>query len=165
MYTTEYIIHDPSEYGKPGMLTCIVDGSASPEIAVQVTWWAQGRELENGNKYLMDFEPSEEKGVLVYRLTVNDIQHSDIGSYLCRLATEFSIEDSQHAWIKSDFRNGERRCCFWNYLLPFHGGSHVTASIQHNKQVKDWVTTGSIMRVSSRVYYSCVHIFQLLQWI
>ncbi len=101
---TEYIIHDPSDYGKPGLLTCTVD--TSPDIAIHVAWWAHGKKLENSEKYQMDFQKTNEEDVLEYRLKVSDVQHSDIGSYLCQLATDFAVEDSQAVWIQTDFRRG-----------------------------------------------------------
>ena len=45
--------------------------------------------------------------VLQHKLVIEDVQHSDIGSYLCQLSTAHRVEDSQEAWLQVDFRKGK----------------------------------------------------------
>lgn len=49
--------------------------------------------------------------VKVFRLHMDTVQQSDIGSYLCRLSSDYNVEESQEAWIKVDYRNGNVQFC------------------------------------------------------
>ena len=105
IYTTEYIIHSPDNYGKPGVLTCTIQ--TSPDTETHVTWWTNGTELHSNGKYEMDSLPTDQKDVRQFLLKINNLQQSDIGSYLCQLRSDFALEETHPAWIQVDFRKGK----------------------------------------------------------
>lgn len=104
MYTTEFIIHSPEDYGKQGELTCMVQTTSDTES--HVAWWTNGTQLESNRKYTMDHIPNEENDMVKFRLIINNLQQSDIGSYLCQLTSDYDVEDTQAAWVQVDFRKG-----------------------------------------------------------
>ena len=108
MYTTEYVIHRESDFGKPGQLSCAVQTSTDTQS--HVTWWADGVELKEGGNYRMSSSFMSDE-VKVFRLHMDTVQQSDIGSYLCRLSSDYNVEESQEAWIKVDYRNGNVQFC------------------------------------------------------
>ena len=110
IYTTEFVIRSQSDFGQPGQLTCTVQ--TSPDAGITVAWWVNGSKIETeGNtKYHTEVIPMNPDDVMQYRLTIDDLQHSDIGSYLCQLSTDYRTEDSQEAWLQVDFRKGQ--CIF-----------------------------------------------------
>ena len=103
LYTTEYVIHQASEFGQAGQLTCAVN--TSPDTESHVTWRANGEAIQDGAKYSRSVSSSSEEVMLFY-LHVADIQQSDIGSFLCQLSSDYNREDSQEAWIRVDYRKG-----------------------------------------------------------
>ena len=105
IYTTEFIVHSEREFGQSGQLTCMVQ--ISPDTSSHVTWWTNGTQLKNSEKYIVDSVANGEEDVIQHRLTVRNLQHSDIGSYLCQLSSDFSIETSQPAWVQVDFRKSK----------------------------------------------------------
>ena len=72
-----------------------------------MTWWTNGTQLKNSEKYIVDSVANGEEDVIQHRLTVRNLQHSDIGSYLCQLSSDFAIETSQPAWVQVDFRKSK----------------------------------------------------------
>ena len=110
LYTTEYVIHQESEFGTSGHLSCAVETSADTQS--HVTWWANGKELQEGDKYRMSSSEMS-KEVRLFQLAVEKVQHSDIGSYLCQLSSDYNIEESQEAWIKVDYRKGIQILVTW----------------------------------------------------
>jgi len=111
IYTTEYIIHSESEFGQFGQLTCMVQ--ISPDTSSYVEWWTNGTQLKNSEKYIIDSVANGEEDVVQHRLTVRNLQHSDIRSYLCQLSSDFAIEASQPAWIQVDFRKSKSYVWSW----------------------------------------------------
>ena len=105
IYTTEYIVHSEMQFGSSGQLSCTV--MASPDTSSHVTWWTNGTQLQNNEKYVIDSVATGEEDVVRYQLTVRNLQHADIGSYLCQLSSDFAPEDSQPAWIQVDFRKSK----------------------------------------------------------
>ena len=117
LYTTEYIIHQASEFGQAGQLTCAVN--TSPDTESHVTWWVNGEAIQDGAKYSRSVSSSNEE-VMLFHLHVADIQQSDIGSFLCQLSSDYSREDSQDAWIQVDYRKGT--CvCYQRSYIPYSG--------------------------------------------
>ena len=94
------------DFGKPGHLMCTVQTSS--DAITSVAWWVNGTQIETENnaKYHSEVVKLNSDDVLQYRLVIGDLQHSDIGSYLCQLSTEHRVEDSQEAWVQVDFRKG-----------------------------------------------------------
>lgn len=105
IYTTEYIVHSEIQFGSNGQLSCTVQ--TSPDTSSHVTWWTNGTQLQNSEKYVINSVVTGEEDVVQYQLTVKNLQHSDIGSYLCQLSSDFASEDSQPAWIQVDFRKSK----------------------------------------------------------
>ena len=105
IYTTEYIVYSETQFGRSGQLSCTVQ--TSPDTNSRVTWWTNGTQLENSDKYVIDSVKTGEEDVIQYQLTVRNLQHADIGSYLCQLSSDFAPEDSQPAWIQVDFRKSK----------------------------------------------------------
>lgn len=103
LYTTEYVVHYVSDFGSSGQLSCVV--KTSPDTESHVTWWSSGKELQEGKKYKMSSSAITE-GVKLFKLGIEDLQQSDIGSYLCQLSSEYNREESQEAWVQVDYRNG-----------------------------------------------------------
>ena len=106
IFTTEFVVRSQHDFGKPGHLTCTIQ--TSPDTRSTVAWWVNGSriETENSGKYHVEVIPMGPEDVLQYRLTIDDLCHSDIGSYLCQLSTLYKVEDSQEAWLQVDFRKG-----------------------------------------------------------
>ena len=109
IYTTEFVIRSQSDFGQPGQLTCTVQ--TSPDTGSTVAWWINGTKIdtEHSTKYRTEVVPMNPDDVMQHKLTIEDVQHSDIGSYLCQLSTSYRVEDSQEAWLQVDFRKGS--CC------------------------------------------------------
>lgn len=124
IYTTEYIVHSEIQFGSNGQLSCTVQ--TSPDTSSHVTWWTNGTQLQNSEKYVINSVATGEEDVVQYQLTVKNLQHSDIGSYLCQLNSDFAPEDSQPAWIQVDFRKSKLHTrsphlsshCFTNLAWP-----------------------------------------------
>ena len=109
IYTTEFVIRSQSDFGQTGQLTCTVQ--TSPDTGSTVAWWINGTKIdtEHSTKYRTEVVPMNPDDVMQHKLTIEDVQHSDIGSYLCPLSTSYWVEDSQEAWLQVDFRKGS---CF-----------------------------------------------------
>ena len=104
VYTTEFIVHNEKDFGTAGQLTCAVQ--MSPDTGSHVSWWANGTQLMSNTKYQTDSLATDQEDIVKYTLTVNSLQQSDIGIYLCQLNSDFALEDSQSAWIQVDYSNG-----------------------------------------------------------
>ena len=80
----------------------------SPDASISVAWWVNGSKIETdrASKYHTEVVRLNADDVMQYRLIIDDLQHSDIGSYLCQLSTQYRVEDSQEAWLQVDFRKG-----------------------------------------------------------
>ena len=104
VYTTEYIVRSEKDFGPPGQLTCMVH--TSPDTDTHVSWWANGTQLRSHGKYQIESLPTDQEDIVRYTLTVNNLQQSDIGTYLCKLSSDFDLEETQSAWIQVDYRNG-----------------------------------------------------------
>ena len=107
IYTTEFVIRSKSDFGRPGQLTCTVQ--TSPDTGITVAWWVNGSKIdtEHSTKYHTEVVTMTPNDVVQYKLMIEDVQHSDIGSYLCQLSTAYRVEDSQEAWLQVDFRKGK----------------------------------------------------------
>ena len=114
IYTTEFVFRSQSDFGKPGQLTCTVQ--ISPDTGITVAWWVNGSKIgtEHSDKYHTEIVPMNPNDVMEYKLMIGDVQHSDVGSYLCQLSTTYRVKDSQEAWLQVDFRKGKCRMilCF-----------------------------------------------------
>ena len=112
IYTTEFVIRSQNDFGQAGQLTCTVQ--TSPDTGITVAWWVNGNKIdtEHSTKYHTEVVPMNPDDVMQYKLMIEDVQHSDIGSYLCQLSTAYRVEDSQEAWLQVDFRKGQ--CCIFN---------------------------------------------------
>lgn len=115
IYTTEYIVYNEIQFGRSGQLSCTVQ--TSPDTGSHVTWWTNGTQLENSDKYVIDSVKTGEEDVVQHQLTVRNLQHTDIGSYLCQLSSDFAPEDSQPAWIQVDFRKSKLHKIHLSYYL------------------------------------------------
>lgn len=104
VYTTEFIMRNEKDFGTRGKLTCAVH--MSPDTNSHVSWWANGTQLTSNAKYQMDSLSTDQEDIVKYTLTVNSLQQSDIGIYLCQLNSDYALEDSQSAWIQVDYSNG-----------------------------------------------------------
>ena len=107
IYTTEFVIRSQSDFDRPGQLICTVQ--TSPDIGITVAWWVNGSKIdtEHSTKYHTEVVPMTLDDVLQHKLVIEDVQHSDIDSYLCQLSTAYRVEDSQEAWLQVDFRKGK----------------------------------------------------------
>ena len=106
IYTTEFVVRGQSDFGKAGQLACVVQ--TSPDTGVTVAWWVNASRIdtERSLKYHTEVVAMNPEDVLQYKLMIENVQHSDIGSYLCQLSTAYRVEDSQEAWLQVDFRKG-----------------------------------------------------------
>ena len=106
IYTTEFVIRGQNDFGQAGQLTCTVQ--TSPDTGITVAWWVNGSKIdtEHSTKYRTEVVPMNPDDVMQYKLMIEDVQHPDIGSYLCQLSTAYRVEDSQEAWLQVDFRKG-----------------------------------------------------------
>ena len=107
LYTTELVIHQESEFGKPGQLSCVVQTTVG--TVSHVTWWSGGEQLVEGGKYRMSSSAMSAE-VTAFKLHLEAVEQADIGQYLCQLSTEYNSEESQQAWIKVDYRKGIYMC-------------------------------------------------------
>ena len=107
IYTTEFVIRSQSDFDRPGQLICTVQ--ISPGTCITVAWWVNGSKIdtEHSTKYHTEVVLMTLDDVLQHKLVIKDVQHSDIGSYLCQLGTAYRVEDSQEAWLQVDFRKGK----------------------------------------------------------
>ena len=116
LYTTEYVIHQEEEFGKPGQLSCVVQTSSDAQS--RVTWWADGEQLVEGGNYRMSSSAMSDE-VTIFQLHMADVQQSDIGPFLCQLSSQYNVEESQDAWIKVDYRKGNQllsqASCLYTY--------------------------------------------------
>ena len=113
LYTTEYVVHQEADFGKPGQLSCAVETSTDSQS--HVTWWAGGEQLKEGDKYQMSSSAMSDQ-VTVFKLHMEAVQQSDIGPYLCQLSSDYDVEESQEAWIKVDYRKGTETCTVYVFL-------------------------------------------------
>ncbi len=111
LFTADYNI-GRGDLGKTARLRCTVTNS--PQTKSVVTWMFHDKSvvpLEDGKYSQKNAKDTSEKtieylneeadyiDVMEYILVVNDVQLSDVGTYLCQLRSDYGIEESREIHI------------------------------------------------------------------